>query len=347
MKVVVFCFSTLLAGTLIMAAFHTLQAAQSTEDRRELIQLRKDLYKVSAVIRKKNFDQAEEKIRNVEDRLEKLIKKSNVSKSNKLILSLQKAISQQKHRLAFRKNPKAARKKATNVSFLEHVAPILQSRCVKCHGDDAGGKLHLDSFAGMKRGGESGPLLIAGSASRSLILARLTAHEKFRMPKKGPLLTRTELNILALWINQGAKFDGEDETLELAELLKPKVKLPPLKFAKATGNEKVSFKRDVAPFLVASCQRCHQGKEPGGDLTITSYETLMRGGKKGPVIVSGKPDQSKVYTLMASFDEANRMPLEGKVKKKNFDDLKTWIEEGAKYDGARPPLNTTSIESDR
>ncbi|MDF1745150.1 MAG: hypothetical protein P1V19_15735, partial [Gimesia sp.] len=170
-----------------------------------------------------------------------------------------------------------------------------------------------------------------------------TAHEKFRMPKKGPPLNLRELNILALWINQGAKYDGKDEDEELAELLKPKVKLPPLKFAKATGNEKVSFKRDIAPFLVDYCQRCHQGKDPGGGLVLTSYETLMRGGKNGPAVVSGKPEQSKVFSLMASFDEANRMPLEGKVKKKNFDDLKTWIEEGAKYDGEDPRLTLRAL----
>jgi len=343
MKVIVFCLSAIMTGAFIMASFQALQAAQSTEDRRELIQIRKDLYKVSRIIRKKEFEEADQKIRDVEDRLQKLIKRSGISKTDIFVLSLQKAISQQRHTLAFRKNPKEARKKAATVSFLEHVAPILNARCVQCHGDDPAGKLHLDTFTGMKRGGESGPLLTPGSASRSLILARLTAHEKFRMPKKGPLLTRTELHILALWINQGAKFDGKDEGLELAELLKPKVKLPPLKFAKATGNEKVSFKRDIAPFLVESCQRCHQGKEPSGDLVITSYETLMRGGKNGPVVVSGQPEQSKVYTLMASFDEANRMPLEGKVKKKNFDDLKTWIEEGAKYDGEDPRLTLRAL----
>ncbi|MDF1745175.1 MAG: hypothetical protein P1V19_15860, partial [Gimesia sp.] len=126
-----------------------------------MTQLRKDLDKVSSVIRKKQFDEAEKMIQDVEERLKKLIKQREIPETSKSVLFLKKAISQKRHLLAYRKDPVAAKKKATTVSFVEHVAPIFYSRCVKCHADDPGGKLHLDTFAGMKRGGESGPLLSA------------------------------------------------------------------------------------------------------------------------------------------------------------------------------------------
>lgn len=343
MKAFAVLLSLVIVSVSLVLISGNLALAQTTSEKRELSQFHKDLSKITSIIRRKKYDEAEEMIDQVQDRLDKFNKNSGLGKNHKSIQAIQKTITLKRQSLERQKDPKAYKEKQNRVSFLRHVAPILNKHCVKCHSDDPQGKLHLDTFAEMKKGGTSGPLLTVGNANRSLIMARLMAPEKQRMPQKAPQLSRGEITILALWINQGAAFDGEDEDQELSEMLKPKVELPPLKFAKATGNEKVSFRNDIAPFMVKYCQRCHQGKEPGGQLYLTSYETLMRGGESGPPVVPGKPEQSRIYILMASFEESKRMPLEGKVTRKNFEDMKTWIAEGARYDAEDPRVTLRGL----
>ena len=125
----------------------------------------------------------------------------------------------------------------------------------------------------------------------------------------------------SLWIQQGASFDGDDEDLELVDIVNPPEELPPLEFAPPTGDETVSFKEDIAPFMVQYCLRCHQGREPEGELSLVDFESFMRGGQSGAVVVPGDPDGSLVYQLMGSFDEGMRMPLEGRVRRQNYEDI--------------------------
>ena len=278
MKAIAILLGLVLAG-IALASTPEVAVAQSSSQRREFSQFHKDLTKISSIIRRKKYEEAEKMLEETEERLKKFVKTSGLGKTHKGIRTIETKITLVRRSLEKQKDPKGYKEKQNRVSFVRHVAPILNKHCVKCHSDDPQGKLHLDSFAEMKKGGSSGPLLSIGNANQSLIMARLIAPEQQRMPQKAAQLSRSEIAILALWINQGARFDGEDEDQELSEMLKPKVKLPPLKYAKATGNEKISFKKDIAPFMVRYCQRCHQGKKPGGNLYLTNYETLMRGVK--------------------------------------------------------------------
>ncbi|MFN9943752.1 MAG: c-type cytochrome domain-containing protein, partial [bacterium] len=57
------------------------------------------------------------------------------------------------------------------VSFSRHVAPILAEHCIACHNTRSpGGRLNLDSFAAMSKGGESGPAFKAHDGGESLLL---------------------------------------------------------------------------------------------------------------------------------------------------------------------------------
>src|SRR5205807_3257899 len=40
------------------------------------------------------------------------------------------------------------------------------------------------------------------------------------------------------------------------------------------------------------CLDCHAAKDPEADLVLESFESLMKGGKSGPVIVPGKSSES-------------------------------------------------------
>ncbi len=82
------------------------------------------------------------------------------------------------------------------VDFVGQVRPILQARCLKCHGPDKQeGGLRLDRRESLVAGGDSGePAIRPGKSSDSPLVHRvLGADPATRMPPKGPRLTRSQL----------------------------------------------------------------------------------------------------------------------------------------------------------
>ena len=62
--------------------------------------------------------------------------------------------------------------------FVRKVKPLLDSRCVSCHGPDkVKGGLRLDSRPAMLKGGENGPAVVPGNPSQSLLL-QAVMHEQ-------------------------------------------------------------------------------------------------------------------------------------------------------------------------
>jgi hypothetical protein len=104
------------------------------------------------------------------------------------------------------------------VSFSRHVAPILARRCVACHNTRSpGGRLNLDSFAAMGKGGESGPAFSAGQSHDSLMLSMIRDGS---MPKEADPLAAAEIDVLARWIDVGAPLDaGLTTTSDLFDVM--------------------------------------------------------------------------------------------------------------------------------
>ena len=89
--------------------------------------------------------------------------------------------------------------------FEKSIRPLLESRCVKCHGAEVQkGGLRLDSKAGWQVGGDGGPALEPGSPDESRILHAVKGEEGLtRMPPK-ERLTEAEVDALTRWIKAGA-----------------------------------------------------------------------------------------------------------------------------------------------
>jgi hypothetical protein len=85
-------------------------------------------------------------------------------------------------------------------SFEKQVAPLLQSRCLKCHNSTkARGNLDLTGQAALLKGGESGPAVAPGKAGASLLFAKVQAG---KMPPGSPL-GAGEVELLRRWIDVG------------------------------------------------------------------------------------------------------------------------------------------------
>ena len=91
--------------------------------------------------------------------------------------------------------------------YLQEVKPLLTRACVSCHGPNhpkAG--LHLDTAEGAMKGGESGPAIVPGKPSESLLIQVLDGtHPGIeRMPYHRPPLQTPEIETLRRWIADGA-----------------------------------------------------------------------------------------------------------------------------------------------
>ncbi len=82
-----------------------------------------------------------------------------------------------------------------DLTWTELVGPLLEARCVACHGGTAG--LYLDSYEGVLAGGNLGPAIVPGKAEESLLV------ELQRSDHPNSLAPR-ELEWIVQWIDAGA-----------------------------------------------------------------------------------------------------------------------------------------------
>ena len=95
---------------------------------------------------------------------------------------------------------------ADEISFDQQVAPLLASRCLRCHNaSEKKGGLDLQREAAARVGGESGSVITAGRPEKSLLWDRIVADE---MPPKQPLSPH-EKEIVRQWISDGANWGAD------------------------------------------------------------------------------------------------------------------------------------------
>lgn len=95
------------------------------------------------------------------------------------------------------------------VVYRDVIAPIMQAKCVSCHGTEKKkGKLQLHDFASiMKGGGDGANTVIAKNTKDSLMLVRAnlpTDDDEHMPPSDEPQLTKEELALIKWWIETGA-----------------------------------------------------------------------------------------------------------------------------------------------
>ncbi len=107
-----------------------------------------------------------------------------------------------------------AQEPAAPPDFRRDVAPILERRCVPCHGPRVQRKsLRLDRRQSALAGGRSGPPIRAGDADGSLLMWHITqSRGKRRMPPREAPLTDAQIDVLRRWIDAGAPWPAEPDT---------------------------------------------------------------------------------------------------------------------------------------
>lgn len=88
------------------------------------------------------------------------------------------------------------------------------------------------------------------------------------------------------------------------------------------------FAGAIAPILEENCQGCHNPKNTKGELDMTSWEKLLKGGKNGPALLVGHPDKSQILQrMLLPLDHEEHMPPREKKqpKKEQVELIRLWL----------------------
>lgn len=105
--------------------------------------------------------------------------------------------------------------------FESRVRPLLTANCYACHTDSKLGGLRLDSRDSILLGGSSGPALIPGEPSRSLLVEAVRhTHKRLKMPPSGKLKDE-QIADLSRWIADGAVWPKAVATVQPEKGFRP------------------------------------------------------------------------------------------------------------------------------
>ena len=104
-------------------------------------------------------------------------------------------------------NPLGAQEKSEqqkNITYAQHVRPILVQRCASCHSDNRKeGDLDVTNYTNLMIGGGSGEVVSSGSATDSYLYNLITHDDSPEMPPSGNKIPDEEIDLIARWINGG------------------------------------------------------------------------------------------------------------------------------------------------
>ena len=160
------------------------------------------------------------------------------------------------------------------------VLPILQARCLVCHGDNMQQNgLDLRTRDSVLQGGESGPAIVPGSSAKSSLFEQISSGT---MPVGGNRLSDQEIELIQQWIDSGALVEGES------------AEDAPHMAAAITETE------IMIPILHVKCIVCHGKQIREADLDLRTREGMLKGGVSGPAIVPGDPENSLLVQRISS-----------------------------------------------
>ncbi len=177
--------------------------------------------------------------------------------------------------------------------------PVFRANCLGCHsGAAAQAGLDLSTFEAAVKGGKTGPALKPGFSSDSLLLSKIVSGQ---MPP-GRKLDEAIVKTVGGWID----------------------KQRPLRAGVTEA--------DVEPVFQMRCVSCHGKRKQEGGLDLRTQASRLKGGKSGPAIVPGKPEESLAMKRISAgempppkllFEAVVRPPSSTEV-----DTLREWIRAG-------------------
>ena len=214
------------------------------------------------------------------------------------------------------------------ITFEQHIAPIFALKCQQCHGEQVQkSELDLRTTASLLKGGASGEVIAPHKPDESLLYEYIRDHlmppKEIDDPEKR--LTDAEIETIRNWIEIGAPVGGDPPT--------------------ASADDALLTHDQILPILLLRCTVCHGRQTREGELDLRTRESMLAGGKSGPAIVPGKPQDS----LLLKRIHAKEMPPLRQIVKVSIKPMESaeierltrWIEQGAPAGTSDEDIATT------
>ena len=188
------------------------------------------------------------------------------------------------------------------VYFNIDILPILKSNCAfsGCHNAaTAQDGVILESYESTMQTADVEPFDLDGGKLYEVITED-DEDKRMPQPPNAPL-TSDQINLIAKWILQGAKNLECDPN------------------SGGCDTENVSFSGFVQPVIQNSCQGCHSGNSPSGDIDLTNYQNIK--------VVA---DNGRLFGAISWANGFENMPQGGdQLPQCTIDKIKSWIDAGA------------------
>jgi hypothetical protein len=198
--------------------------------------------------------------------------------------------------------------------FQRDVLPVFQAHCAKCHSQNVRkSELDLLTLVGVKKGGESGELLVPGKPDESLLYEMI--HDGSMPPRGEKPLSKKQVELIRDWIQRGVSFEP------------------------ASKEESLTWET-MTPLLLRRCWMCHGPEYQFGGVDLRSLAKMLKGGKAGPAVVPGKPESSLVVARVRS----KQCPPKGDIGEAGIEPMTSeelsafekWIQNGTPEGNATP-----------
>ena len=126
----------------------------------------------------------------------------------------------------------------------------------------------------------------------------------------------------------------------------PKAAPPvPIPLVDLKRTSPVLFDKEILPIFAAKCQTCHAGNLTEGKLDLSTYASLMKGGKRGAALVAGKADDSFLFKVSAHIINPIMPPKteENPLTSQEISLVKLWIDQGAKPPAVDAKIKRTVV----
>ena len=185
------------------------------------------------------------------------------------------------------------------IDFENQIAPLLRSNCAKsgCHDATTGKEgVKLDDYKNII----ASDVIDAFDANDSKLFESITEDDREdAMPPPGnQLLTVSQIELIATWINQGAQnVTCSTENCDVTT---------------------VTYTGTIRPLVDNKCVGCHSGSTPGAGLDFTTYAGIQA------VALNGR-----MWGAINHAAGFSAMPKGGKLSQCEIDKIEVWINEGA------------------
>ena len=230
----------------------------------------------------------------------------------------------------------ASLREASAVDFEKEIRPILEDKCLDCHGPDKQkSEFRVDQRAIMLKGGDSGLAgLVPGDAAGSYLIEVINGSDPdMLMPPKGDPLSDEQVALIEKWINEGAEWPGQmdaevEETTDLWSF-QPVVR-PEVPGATATRDQG-SGGNAVDAFLAEKLAEAGLEANPAADAgaLIRRASIVLTGLPPTPERVAGfkkayAADADETYSALV--DELMASPHFGERWAQHWLDVIRWAE---------------------